>query len=64
MPWPNLKAAEAIGRLTIVQAQSYQAQLYLRSHLNRIYQTVYGIGPTGKPLEEGRYIFLTSISIR
>jgi hypothetical protein len=54
MPWPNLEAAKAAGKLTAIQAESYQAQLYLRNHLNKIHQTVYGIGPIGKPLEEGQ----------
>jgi hypothetical protein len=54
MPWPNLEAAKAAGKLTAVQAESYQAQLYLRNHLNKIHQTVYGVGPIGRSLEEGR----------
>jgi hypothetical protein len=53
MPWPNLEAAKAAGKLTAFQAESYQAQLYLRNHLNKIHQTVYGVGPIGKSLEEG-----------
>jgi hypothetical protein len=53
MPWPNLDTAQEKGKLTATQAESYGAQLYLQNHLNKIRQTVYGIGPSGKSLEEG-----------
>ena len=53
MPWPNLEAAKEEKMLNAVQAESYQAQLYLRNHLNVIYQKVYGIGQMGKSLEDG-----------
>lgn len=55
MPWPNLEAAKASGKLSAVQAESYQAQLYLRNHLNVIHQKVYGVGQMGKSLEDGQY---------
>jgi hypothetical protein len=54
MPWPNLEAAKAAGRINAVQAESYQAQLYLRNHLNVIHQKVYGVGQMGKSLEDGQ----------
>jgi len=53
MPWPNLEAAKAAGRINAVQTESYQAQLYLRNHLNRIHSELYGVKPTGESLEEG-----------
>jgi hypothetical protein len=53
MPWPNLEAAKEDKILNAVQAESYQAQLYLRNHLNVIHQKVYGVGQMGKSLEEG-----------
>lgn len=54
MPWPNLEAAKDAGTINSLQAESYQAQLYLQSHLNEIYQKVYSIGLVGEPLEEGK----------
>jgi hypothetical protein len=53
MPWPNLGAAKATGRINSVQAESYQAQLCLQNSLNVIHAKVYGVRQTGESLEEG-----------
>ena len=54
MPWPNLEAAKEDQILNKIQAESYQAQLYLRNHLNNIHQKVYGV-VNGKAIEEGTF---------
>ena len=44
MPYPNLSLAEEISTLTPMEATSYQAQLWMRSHLNEIHRKLYTAG--------------------
>lgn len=54
IPWPNTIFAESSGHITRRQAASYNAQLWLRNHLNTLHAQVYGPG-----MDEGEHsVFL------